>query len=126
MMRCCPLQQAYWCRTRYCRICCNMVYSRKGMEAYCECRTDRFLSFVPPVRYRICGTYFSFCHCDDQRCNATNCYRHRIMVEDSDKAIAVLLKKKEEAIKANNRMANVCRRTGSGDRDKWYKYTHPE
>lgn len=48
------------------------------------------------------------------------------MVKDSDKAIAVLLKQKEEAIKKTTVWQMYVGETGSGDRDKWYKYTHPE
>ena len=46
------------------------------------------------------------------------------MVKDSDKAIAVLLQKKEEAIKQTNVWQMYVGESGSGDRDKWYKYTH--
>ncbi|MEO7044496.1 MAG: conjugative transposon protein TraJ [Ferruginibacter sp.] len=47
------------------------------------------------------------------------------MVNDSNKAIAVLLQKKEEAIKKTDVWKMYVGETGSGDRDKWYKYTHP-
>ena len=47
------------------------------------------------------------------------------MVEDSDKAIAVLLQKKEEAIKKTTVWQMYVGENGSGDRDKWYKYTNP-
>jgi len=47
------------------------------------------------------------------------------MVKDSDKAIAELLKQKEEAIKTSKAWQMYVGETGSGDRDKWYKYTHP-
>lgn len=47
------------------------------------------------------------------------------MVVDSDRAIAILLKKKEEAIKQTSVWQMYVGETGSGDRDKWYKYTHP-
>lgn len=47
------------------------------------------------------------------------------MVDDSNKAIAVLLQKKEEAIKKTDVWKMYIGETGSGDRDKWYKYTHP-
>jgi len=47
------------------------------------------------------------------------------MVDDSNKAIAVLLQKKEEAIKKTDIWKMYVGETGSGDRDKWYKYTHP-
>lgn len=46
------------------------------------------------------------------------------MVEGSDKAIAVLLQKKEEAIKNTDVWQMYVGERGSGDRDKWYKYTH--
>lgn len=48
------------------------------------------------------------------------------IVEDSNKAIAVLLQKKEEAIKKTAAWQMYVGETGSGDRDKWYKYTHPD
>ncbi|MEJ7691581.1 MAG: conjugative transposon protein TraJ, partial [Daejeonella sp.] len=48
------------------------------------------------------------------------------MVKDSNKAIAILLKKKEEAIKKTDSWQMYVGTDGSGDRDKWYKYTHPE
>jgi conjugative transposon TraJ protein len=48
------------------------------------------------------------------------------MVKDSDKAIAVLLKQKEDAIKQSDPWKMYVGETGSGDRDKWYKYTHPD
>ncbi len=47
------------------------------------------------------------------------------MVQDSDKAIAVLLKQKEEAIKQTDAWQMFVGVDGGGDRDKWYKYTHP-
>jgi conjugative transposon TraJ protein len=47
------------------------------------------------------------------------------MVDDSNKAIAVLLQKKEEAIKKTDVWKMYVGETGIGDRDKWYKYTHP-
>jgi conjugative transposon TraJ protein len=46
------------------------------------------------------------------------------MVEGSDKAIAVLLQKKEEAIKQSNVWQMYVGENGGGDRDRWYKYTH--
>ncbi|MBC7628840.1 conjugative transposon protein TraJ [Ferruginibacter sp.] len=46
------------------------------------------------------------------------------MVEDSNKAIEVLLQRKEEAIKKTDTWQMYVGETGSGDRDKWYKYTH--
>ena len=48
------------------------------------------------------------------------------MVKDSDKAITVLLKQKEETIKKTDVWQMYVGETGSGDRDKWYKYTHPD
>jgi conjugative transposon TraJ protein len=48
------------------------------------------------------------------------------IVTNSDKAIAVLLKQKEEAIKQSTVWQMYVGETGSGDRDKWYKYTHPD
>jgi conjugative transposon TraJ protein len=49
-----------------------------------------------------------------------------LMVKDTDKAIAVLLQKKEDAIKQSTVWQMYVGETGSGDRDKWYKYTHPD
>ncbi len=46
------------------------------------------------------------------------------MVEGSDKAIAVLLQKKEEAIRKTDVWQMYVGESGNGDRDKWYKYTH--
>ena len=48
------------------------------------------------------------------------------MVKDSDKAIAILLQKKEDAIKQTDAWKMYVGVTGSGDRDLWYKYTHPD
>ena len=48
------------------------------------------------------------------------------MVTDSDKAIAVLLKQKAQAIKNTDVWKMYVGESGSGDRDKWYKYTHPD
>ncbi len=50
----------------------------------------------------------------------------RAMVKDSDKAISVLLKQKEQAIKNTATWKMYVGESGSGDRDKWYKYTHPD
>ena len=47
------------------------------------------------------------------------------MVDNADKAIALLLKQKEEAIKKTTVWAMYVGESGSGDRDKWYRYTHP-
>lgn len=46
------------------------------------------------------------------------------MVTGSNKAIMVLLNKKEEAIKKTNVWQMYVGESGSGDRDRWYKYTH--
>lgn len=46
------------------------------------------------------------------------------MVKGSDKAIAMLLKQKEAAIKQSNTWQMYVGGSGSGDRDRWYKYTH--
>jgi conjugative transposon TraJ protein len=48
------------------------------------------------------------------------------MVENSDKAIAELLKQKEEAIKRTELWQIYVGQSGEGDRDRWYKYTHPK
>ncbi len=48
------------------------------------------------------------------------------MMKDSDKSIAVLLKQKEEMIKNTDVWKMYVGETGTGDRDKWYKYTHPD
>lgn len=48
------------------------------------------------------------------------------MVENSDKAIAVLLKQKQEAIKKTVLWQLYVGESGNGDRDRWYRYTHPE
>ena len=47
------------------------------------------------------------------------------MVENSDKAIATLLKQKEEAIKKTELWQIYVGTNGDGDRDRWYRYTHP-
>lgn len=47
------------------------------------------------------------------------------MVTDSDKAIGVLLKQKEQAIRNTDVWNMYIGESGAGDRDKWYKYTHP-
>ncbi|GAA4429877.1 conjugative transposon protein TraJ [Pontibacter saemangeumensis] len=46
------------------------------------------------------------------------------MVRDSGKAIAVLLRQKEEAVKKTSAWQMYVGESGSGDRDRWYKYTH--
>lgn len=47
------------------------------------------------------------------------------MVDNSDAAIANLLKQKEEAIEESSVWQMYVGENGSGDRDKWYQYTHP-
>ncbi|MBF9252131.1 conjugative transposon protein TraJ [Pontibacter sp. 172403-2] len=46
------------------------------------------------------------------------------MVKGSDKAIVMLLKQKEAAIKQSNTWQMYIGESGNGDRDRWYKYTH--
>jgi conjugative transposon TraJ protein len=48
------------------------------------------------------------------------------MVNNTDAAIAALLKAKEDAIKQTDIWKMYIGETGDGDRDKWYKYTHPK
>jgi conjugative transposon TraJ protein len=48
------------------------------------------------------------------------------MVAGSNNAIAYLLKMKEDAIKKTPSWQMFVGPTGEGDRDKWYKYTHPD
>lgn len=48
------------------------------------------------------------------------------MVEGSDKAIAVLIQIREEAVQASETWQIYVGEDGNGDRDRWYKYTHPE
>lgn len=48
------------------------------------------------------------------------------MVENSNKAIEVLLKQKEEAVKKTDAWQMYVGQDGAGDRDRWYKYTHDE
>lgn len=47
------------------------------------------------------------------------------MVTNSDAAITGLLQQKENAVKSTNTWQMYVGNEGSGDRDKWYKYTHP-
>lgn len=47
------------------------------------------------------------------------------MVDNSDAAIANLLKQKEQAIEKSSVWQMYVGENGSGDRDKWYQYTHP-
>ncbi|MDI5888572.1 conjugative transposon protein TraJ [Flavobacterium yafengii] len=48
------------------------------------------------------------------------------MVEGSNKAIGLLLRKKEEAIKETDSWKMYVGADGSGDRDTWYKYTYDD
>lgn len=48
------------------------------------------------------------------------------MVKNSNKAITILLKRKEQAIKNSNAWQMYVGDSGNGDSDKWYHYTHPE
>lgn len=48
------------------------------------------------------------------------------LVKNSNDAITILLQQKEEAIKKTDVWQMYVGEDGSGDRDKWYKYTHPE
>src|SRR3954452_16186895 len=48
------------------------------------------------------------------------------MVEGSDQAIVTLLQQKEQAIKQTDAWQMYVGEDGSGDRDKWYQYTHPD
>ena len=48
------------------------------------------------------------------------------MVDHSDAAITVLLKEKENTVKNSDIYKMYVGPTGEGDRDKWYKYTHPD
>lgn len=48
------------------------------------------------------------------------------MVENSNQAIEVLLQKKEEAIMNSDVWQMYVGEGGSGDRDRWYKYTHDD
>lgn len=46
------------------------------------------------------------------------------MVENSNQAIEELLRQKEEAIKTTDAWQMYVGEDGSGDRERWYKYTH--
>ncbi|MDR2272005.1 MAG: conjugative transposon protein TraJ [Sphingobacterium sp.] len=46
------------------------------------------------------------------------------MIEGSDKAIAVLLKQKEEAIKNSKHWKMYVGENNAGDKERWLKYTH--
>ncbi|ALM50165.1 conjugal transfer protein TraJ [Flavobacterium psychrophilum] len=48
------------------------------------------------------------------------------MVENSNQAIEVLLERKEEAIMNSDVWQMYVGEDGSGDRDRWYKYTHDD
>lgn len=48
------------------------------------------------------------------------------MVTGSNNAVAVLLKEKEKAIRETDPWKMYVGIAGTGDRDKWYKYTHDE
>ena len=48
------------------------------------------------------------------------------IVQDSDKAIAVLLEQKEQAVKNSAFYKMYVGPDGNGDREKWYQYTHPD
>lgn len=48
------------------------------------------------------------------------------MVTGSNNAVAVLLKEKEKAIRETDSWKMYVGAEGTGDRDKWYKYTHDE
>ncbi|RZJ76740.1 MAG: conjugative transposon protein TraJ [Flavobacterium sp.] len=48
------------------------------------------------------------------------------MVQDSNSAITALLKQKEAAVKKSSHWQMYVGENGSGNSDKWYKYTHPK
>ncbi len=48
------------------------------------------------------------------------------MVDDSEKAIAELFKKKEEAMKKSDQWKALVGEDGTGDRSLWMEYAHPE
>jgi conjugative transposon TraJ protein len=48
------------------------------------------------------------------------------MMTNSDKSIAILLKQKDEMIRNTDVWRMYVGENGSGDRDKWYKYTNPD
>jgi conjugative transposon TraJ protein len=48
------------------------------------------------------------------------------MVTDSNNSIALLLKQKEDAVKNSSSYQMYVGDDGNGDRDRWYKYTHPD
>jgi len=48
------------------------------------------------------------------------------MVKNSNRAIEVLLKQKEAAVRQSKHWQMYVGETGAGSEDKWYKYTHPK
>lgn len=48
------------------------------------------------------------------------------LVDNSNQVIEVLLAKKETAIRNSDVWQMYVGATGAGDRDRWYRYTHPE
>lgn len=46
------------------------------------------------------------------------------MIKGSDQAIAILLKQKEQAVKDSDPWKMYVGESGSGDKDRWYKYTN--
>jgi conjugative transposon TraJ protein len=48
------------------------------------------------------------------------------LVDHSDQAIAALLEAKQKAIQQTDTWQMYVGATGEGDRDRWYKYTHPD
>lgn len=48
------------------------------------------------------------------------------LVQNSNAAVAALLKDKEQAVENSDFWKMYVGPTGDGDRDKWYKYTHPD
>lgn len=48
------------------------------------------------------------------------------LVDNSNRAIEVLLEKKEAAVRNSDVWQMYVGASGFGDRDRWYKYTHPE
>ncbi len=48
------------------------------------------------------------------------------MVKNSNRTISTLLKQKEEAIKRSTHWQIYVGEDGNGDRNRWYKYTHPK
>ncbi|TCC88588.1 conjugative transposon protein TraJ [Pedobacter frigiditerrae] len=48
------------------------------------------------------------------------------MVKDSNRSIAILLAQKEAALKKTKKWQMYVGEDGNGDRERWYKYTHPD